>query len=154
MIRVYSCVFAATVLLLISVGCGSAPVPPPDQDATLPSWYARTVDQLTELNRRAEHAFETGKSDDAAAIIKEAQSLAARVLSVRRPTLEGAEAAADLDDLYGRMLLANRHYADAQLFFQKNRSRWKNWRPQTSDTERRLKLAESAIQECEKHLAD
>lgn len=152
MIRAYSRAFTASLFVLL-FGCTSAP-PPSQADATLPSWYARTVDQLTELNRRAERAFETGKSDDAAAIIKQAESLAARVLSVRRPTLEGAEAAADLDDLYGRMLLANRHYADAQLFFQKNRSRWKNWKPQTSDTERRLKLAESAIQECEKHLAD
>ncbi len=152
MIRAYSRAFAASLFVLL-FGCNSAP-PPSQADAALPSWYARTVDQLAEMDRRADRAFETGKSDDAAAIIKQAESLAARVLSVRRPTLEGAEAAADLDDLYGRMLLANRHYADAQLFFQKNRSRWKNWKPQTPDTERRLKLAESAIQECEKHLSD
>lgn len=138
------------IALLFLAGC--TPAPPPSTDATLPPWYAPTLAQLQDLNHRAETAYTDGKSGDAASIIKEAQSLAARVLSVHRPTLEAAEAAADVDDLYGRMLLANQNYGWAQMFFQKNRSRWKNWMPQTPETERRFKLAESEIAECQKRL--
>jgi hypothetical protein len=75
-----------------------------------------------------------------------------RLLSVQRPTLDAAEAASDLDDLYGRMLLANRHYGWARLQFQKNVARWKHWMPQTKETARRLKQAESAIAECDRRL--
>ena len=139
-------------LMAVAFLAGCTPAPPPAADATLPPWYASTLLQLQDLNHRAEAAYQNGKSDDAAAIVKEAQSLAARVLTVKRPTLEGAEAAADVDDLYGRMLLANQNYGWAQMFFQKNRSRWKNWTPQTSETERRFKLAESEIADCQKHL--
>ncbi len=132
-------------------GCASAP-PPEDHEGALPPWYGQTVAQLNEINRQAESAFEAGHSDEAAAKVKQAQSIAARVLGAGKPTLEAAEATADLDDLYGRMLLANRNYGWAQMFFQKNRSRWKNWSPQTPETERRFKLAESEIAECDKHI--
>jgi len=71
-----------------------------------------------------------------------------RLLAVPHPTLEAAEAASDLDDLYGRMLLSNHHYGWAQMMFQKNLSRWKHWDPQTEETTRRMKQAESEIAEC------
>jgi hypothetical protein len=50
------------------------------------------------------------------------------------------------------MLLANRHYGWARLQFQKNVARWKHWMPQTKETARRLKQAESAIAECDRRL--
>jgi hypothetical protein len=75
-----------------------------------------------------------------------------RLLDVRQPTLGAAEAASDLDDLYGRMLLSNRHYEWAEFLFQKNRSRWKNWNPQTPETARRQKQAEAGIEECDRHI--
>ena len=141
----------AFAALLLLTSCGSAPAPP-GRDTALPSWYASTLDQLATLNRQAEDAFKKGHSDQAAAAIKEGQSLSARVLSVSRPSLAGVEAASDLDDLYGRMLLANRNYGWAQMFFQKNRSRWKNWKPQTEETQRRFKQAELELAECGKHI--
>jgi len=138
--------------LLFLAGCSTAPPPPAVHDAALPPWYTQSIAQLNEINRQAQSDFEHGKSDAAAAKIKDAQMVAARLLSVPKPTLEAAEAAADVDDLYGRMLLANRNYAWAQMFFQKNRSRWKNWTPQTPETERRFKQAEAEIAECDKHI--
>jgi hypothetical protein len=78
----------------------------------------------------------------------------ARLLSVPRPTLEAAEAASDLDQLYGRMLLSNRHYGWARLMFQKNLARWKHWQPQTPETSRRFQQAVSAIAECDKHILE
>jgi hypothetical protein len=143
-------VFAVAVFL---AGCSPAPQPAAHETA-LPPWYGSTVDQLAALNHQAEDSFQSGKSDQAAAKIKEAQSLAARVLAVPQPPLAAVEAASDLDDLYGRMLLANRNYGWAQMFFQKNRARWKHWTPQTPESVRRLKQAESAIQECDRHLSD
>jgi hypothetical protein len=142
-------VLAAAVLL---AGCASTPPVERQADTTLPSWYPQALNQLTALNRGAEDDFQHGRSDDAAAKIKEAQPLAARLLGVPRPSFEAVEAASDVDDLYGRMLLANHNYGWAQMFFQKNRSRWKNWRPQTSESERRFKLAEAEIAECDRHI--
>ena len=83
-----------------------------------------------------------------------AQPLVSRLLSVPRPTLPAIEAASDLDDLYGRMLLRNRQYGWARDCFQKNVIRWKNWKPPTPDTERRWKQAVAAVAECDRRLAE
>ena len=132
--------------------CQQAPAPP--RDATKEPWYRDTVGQLTAMNREADSAFAAGNSDQAAKLIEKGQPLVARLLAVPNPTLEAAVSASDLDDLYGRMLLSNRHYGWARLLFQKNLSRWKHWQPQTSDTARLLKQAESAIAECDRHLLE
>jgi hypothetical protein len=110
------------------------------------------VEQLAAMNREAEDAYRRGDSERAAALTEKGEPLMKRLLSVERPTLGAAEAASALDDLYGRMLLGNRHYGWARLQFQKNLARWKHWTPQTPDTARRLKQAESAIAECDRHL--
>jgi hypothetical protein len=134
------------------VSCEQTPAPP--RDATKEPWYRGTVLQLTAMNREADSAFAAGKSDRAAALIEKGQPLVAHLLAVPNPTLEAAVAASDLDDLYGRMLLSNRHYGWARLQFQKNLSRWKHWQPQTPDTARLLKQAESAIAECDRHISE
>jgi len=90
------------------------------------------------------------RPDDASALIEQGEPLESQVLSVLHPTLAATQAASDLDDLYGRMLLSNRHFVWAQTLFQKNLARWKYWQPQTDDTARRFKLAESQIAECER----
>jgi hypothetical protein len=112
------------------------------------------VKEVADLSREANGSFETGKSDQAAALIEKAQPLVKRVLSVPKPTLEATEAASDLDDLYGRMLLSNRHYGWARLLFQKNLARWRHWQPPTAESARRLKQAESAIAECDRHILE
>jgi hypothetical protein len=38
------------------------------------------------------------------------------------------------------------------MLLQKNRARWKNWKPQTADTMRRLQQAEDGIAECDRRL--
>jgi hypothetical protein len=132
--------------------CEQTPAPP--RDATKEPWYRDAVEQITAMNREADSAFAGGKSDQAAALIEKGQPLVARLLSVPNPTLEAAIAASDLDDLYGRMLLSNRHYGFARLLFQKNLARWKHWQPQTPETARLLKQAESAIAECDRHIVE
>ena len=136
--------------------CGPAPAPvaSTNADATREKWYAETLAELAAMNRDAERAFQAGKADDAAALIVKGQPLANRLLAVARPTMEAVEAASDLDQLYGQMLLSNRNYGWARLEFQKNRARWKTWQPQTEETERRLKLAEEAIGECDRRMVE
>jgi hypothetical protein len=129
-------------------------VPAPPRDATKEPWYHGTVEQLTAMNREADSAFAAGNSDQAAKLIEKGQPLVARLLAVPNPSLEAAVTASDLDDLYGRMLLSNRHYGWARLLFQKNLSRWKHWQPQTPETARLLKQAESAIAECDRHILE
>ena len=123
--------------------CEHAPAPP--LDATKEPWYRETVEQLTAMNREANSAFAAGKSDQAAKLIEKGQPLVARLLDVSNPTLEAAVAASDL---------SNRHYGWARLLFQKNLSRWKHWQPQTPETARLLKQAESAIAECDRHILE
>lgn len=132
--------------------CETAPAPP--RDAVKEAWYTTTVQQLVGMNREAESFFESGKFDQSAALIEKGQPLMSRLLSVPRPTLEATEAASDLDDLYGRMLLANHHYGWARLLFQKNLARWRHWQPQTPEAARRLQQAKSAIAECDRHLEE
>ena len=142
-------------LLMIAVAgllAGCAAAPPPARDVTKETWYGQAVAQAAQMNREAEDFFKTGKSDQAAARIQEAQPIVDRLLAAPNPTLAAEEAASDLDDLYGRMLLSNRHYAWARLMFQKNQARWKRWKPQTDNTARRLNQAETAIAECDKHI--
>ena len=141
---------------LILTACGPAPPPPQPaapRDETKEPWYSQTVDKLSAQNREAKALIKAGKPDPAAALIQSGEQLASRLLSVRNPTLAAMEDASDLDDLYGRMLLSNRNYGWAMLFFQKNAARWKNWTPQTPDTAARLKEAQSAIAECDRRLS-
>jgi len=104
------------------------------------------------MNRQANDFFRAGKGDDAAAVIEKGQPIMKQLLAVSKPSLEAVEAASDLDDLYGRMLLSNRHYAWAQMLFQKNLSRWKHWEPQTDETARRFKQAQDEIAECSRRM--
>jgi hypothetical protein len=146
----------AILAVALLAGCASAPAPLPRDaaNATDAPWYGQTVQELAAMNREAETSFESGKSDQAAALIEKGQPLMARLLSVPRPTLDAAIAASDLDQLYGRMLLANRHYGWARLMFQKNLARWKHWQPQTPETSRRFQQAVSAIAECDRHILE
>jgi hypothetical protein len=139
-------------LALCSCGPAPPPSPPVHRDQTKEPWYSRTVEQLAARNREAESLLKNGKPDAAAALIQSGEQLASRLLSVPRPTLAAMEGASDLDELYGRMLLSNRNYGWARLFFQKNLVRWKNWRPQTPDTASRLKEAQSEIAECDRRI--
>jgi len=143
--------FAILAAALLTA-CETAP--PPQRDITKEAWYSETVQQLVGINGEARSFFESGKSDQAAALIEKGQPLMSRLLSVPRPTLEATEAASDLDDLYGRMLLANRHYGWARLLFQKNLARWRHWQPETPEAARRLQQAKAAIAECDRHLVE
>ncbi len=120
---------------------------------TTNSAYTRTVDNLAALNRQARDAFKAGKGDLAASLIERGEPLSKRLMSVPHPTLAATEATSDLDQLYGDMLLSNRNYGWARLMYQKNLSRWKYQRPQTPETERRRKQAETAIAECDRRIA-
>ena len=151
--RVFVCLVLLLTVLLVGCAPPPAPVAPPKPDPAKEAWYGETADQLAVLNRQAEGFLSGGKPDRAAAIVTQGQSLASRLLAAPQPTLPAMEAVSDLDDLYGRMLLANRHYGWARLLFQKNQSRWTHWRPQTPDTARRRKLAESRVAECDRGLA-
>jgi hypothetical protein len=140
------------LVFLISVvlgGCASEPALQKHNSAE-DAGYGQAVHQLTALNREAESFVQKGKLDEAAAVITKGQPLGNRLLSIPRPTLAAMEAASDLDDLYGRMLLGNRHYGWARMLFQKNLARWSNWRPETQESARRRKMAESEIAECDR----
>jgi hypothetical protein len=101
----------------------------------------------------AKKALAEERLDDASTLIQNGQGISARLLAVKRPPLEAMQAVSDLDQIYGNMLMSNRHYGWARMQFQKNVARWKNWRPQTDDTARRRKEAEDAIAECDRKIA-
>ena len=142
-------------IVLMLAACGEAPkkVEAPPPDPTLDASYGQTVAELAAAAREAKALRAAGKNDAAAAVITKAQPQIAAVLAAPHPTLAAMEAASDLDDLYGQMLLANKNYGWARMLFQKNRSRWIHWSPQTKDTARRLQQANAAIAECDRAIA-
>lgn len=145
-------VFTAALPL---AGCGapqksSAPAAATAADPAGKVWYGETIGKLRALTGEAEELFQAGKQDPAAALILKGQPLANRLIAVPRPTFEGMEAAAELDDLYARMLVSNRNYGWARMFYQKNYARWKNWKPQSEHTAAYLKRAREGIATCDK----
>jgi hypothetical protein len=143
------------IAILFLAGCGEPPkkVEAPKPDPTQEASYGESVAELAGLAREAKGLIAAGKSDAAAAAITKGQPIIARVLAAPHPTLAAMEAASDLDELYGRMLLANKNYGWARMTFQKNRSRWMHWQPQTEETERRKKQAESGMAECDQAMS-
>lgn len=134
-------------------GCGpSAPPQAPKVDPTTEGWYREETQRLTQMDRTAEQLFQSGKTQEAAAIITSAESLQTRLLAAPRPTLEAMEAIADLDQIYGRMLIFNGYYGQARMLFQKNATRWRTWKPQSAETARRLDEANKAMDECDRHM--
>jgi hypothetical protein len=142
------------LLALVLAACAPPPqaVEPPKSDPTAEAWYGPATVQLTTMARDAESAYQGGRTQDASKIITDSQPLSNRLLGVPRPTLAAMEAASDLDDLYGRMLMADKRYGWARLQFQKNITRWKYLQPHTEDSARRLKQAQDAIAECDRKL--
>ena len=138
--------------LLAACAPAPAPAPKPPPDPVTEDWYGPVTAQLAAMNREAEGLLRDGKGDRAAAVITKGQALASRLLAAPRPTLGAMEAASDLDQMYADMLLGNQNYGWARLAYQKNASRWKNWRPQTPETARRLKLARDGIAECDRRM--
>jgi len=143
------------MLAMWMVSCAAPPPPPPKVavDPVTEAWYAPATGELAGLNREAAALLKAGKADDAAAKITKGQALGARLLAAPRPPLEAMEAASDNEDLYAGMLMANKNYGWARMSYQKNASRWKNWRPQTDETARRMKQARDGIAEVDKRMA-
>jgi hypothetical protein len=148
--RAFPLLLFAAILL---DGCGpSTPAVAPKVDPTTEAWYPQTTERLANMDRAAEQLLQSGRSQEAAAIVTSGQSLQNRLLAAPRPTLQAMEAVADLDRIYGRMLVSNGYFGEARLLFQKNVTRWKTWKPPTPDTERRLNEANSDIAECDRHM--
>ena len=145
-------ILAGFVLTLVSCAPTPPTARPAKKEVTASPRYGADVAALTALDRKAEALFRNQKPDDAAALIQQGEPIAKRLLAAPRPTLKAAEAASDLDDLYGRMLLSNRNYGWARLMFQKNLARWKHWEPHTPETEIRAQRAQSAIAECDRRM--
>lgn len=147
----------AAALAILCWSCGpSAPPQQPAQavDPTADPAYGRSVDQLVAMTQQGERLFKAGQSDDASALVQRAQGLQARVLAAPRPTLAAMQAISDLDDLYGRMLMANKQYGWARDVFQKNVVRWKTWKPETDETVRRREDAVARVLECERKMSE
>jgi hypothetical protein len=142
------------ILAAVLTACSPAPqrAMHPKPDPTKEAWYCENISQLAAMSREAETLLHHNARDQAAAVITRSQPLIQRLLSVARPTLAAMEAVSDSDQLYGQMLIGNRHYVWARVFFQKNATRWTLWTPQTPDTARRLKMAHAGIAECERHI--
>jgi len=146
-------VFAAAA---ICWGCAPAPAPveTAHTDPTAEAAYGQTVDQLATLTKQSQALFNAGRGDEASPILQRDQGLEARLLAAPRPTLAAMEASSDLDDLYGRMMMANKQYGWARDFFQKNAVRWKAWKPQTAETEKRRSEALARVAECERKMSE
>jgi Mg-chelatase subunit ChlI len=145
---------SVTIATAILAGCSTVPPPSktPAVDATAEPWYGKAVEQLQAMNQKTRDLLAQRKADEAASVITSAEAWAGRVVSVPHPTLAAMEAASDLDELYGRMLLDNRNYGWARMMFQKNLARWRTWKPQTGETLQYLQAAKAEIAECDRRM--
>lgn len=146
-------------IISVAVSCSSpqntkSSISNPATDPTRLPDYLATIEQLTTLNAAASGHMLAGRRQEAAALVTEGQPLAKELLSVSRPNLAAMEAVSDLDQIYGDLLLANRHTLYARQLFQRNVARWKHWKPQTEDTLRRLREAEDSIARCDLQRAE
>ena len=132
--------------------CGGPAEAPAKPDPTQQPRYQTMVGQVAMLAAEADELMKQKKRDEAAALISKGQPMIAELLAAPRPSVEAMQAVSDLDDLYGQMLVGNRHYGEARMLFQKNVARWKNWKPVSEDTARRLKQAEERVAECDKNI--
>ena len=145
-------VFLIAAALLVDCGPSAPPAKTATADPTTESWYADGTKRLTDLDRAAAQLFQAGRTQEAEAIVTSAQALQTKLLAAPRPTFEAMEAIADFDRIYGKMLISNGYFGEARMLFMKNVTRWKTWKPQTPETERRLKEAAADIAECDKHM--
>lgn len=145
---------AASFLFLALCGCTThnAPAVLPPADPMTDSGYRATLDQLRALNAQAQSHWRNGEKPLTAAVLKEAQPLAKELLDVRRPPREAFEAVSDFDQLYAAVLLANGHTVWARQIFMTDAARWRNWKPRTEDTERRLRAAERGAAEADRKM--
>jgi hypothetical protein len=139
------------ILALLTAGCAPPP-PPPKPDPTKQASYGEAAANLGKLNQEARAALASGDRDGAARAIQQGEPMAKLLLAVPEPPLAAMEAVSDRDQMYAQMLMANRHWTFARQLFVHNRLRWKNWRPQTPDTERRLAEAERGIAACDREM--
>jgi hypothetical protein len=150
--------FGLVIAAAFLAGCAAPPPPPPvaqaaKSDPVSEEWYGRAVRELASINRDAAKSLAAGKTDAAATLVTRGQDVEKRLLAATKPSLAAMEAAGDLDDLYGRILMANHNTGWARIVFQKNVARWTNWRPVTPETEERRKKAVARIAECDRALA-
>jgi hypothetical protein len=149
-----------TLALAVAVCLAGCESPPRQQkaaakpDPVSEPWYEPAIARLSELNRQAAAHLSAGGSAAAAQALTEGKPLEERILSAPRPTLDAVLAASDRDNIYGRMLMADRRYGYARLEFQKDYVRWKNWKPQTADSTARRERARAAIVECDRRLME
>ena len=139
--------------LILLTACAPPPPAPAEQakpDPVNEAWYGPAVAELANINGEADKLYHAGKLDDAGALVAKGQELQRRLLAAPRPTLAAMEASSDLDDLYGRILIANHNVGWARLVYQKNAILWTNWKPQTPETARRKKQASAGIAECDR----
>src|SRR5262249_4024172 len=138
--------------LLAGCGPSAPPAKTAKADPTTEAWYGEGTKRLTDLDPAPEQLFQAGRAQEAEAMASSPQSLQTKLLPPPRPTFEPMEAIADFDRIYGRMLISNGYFGEARMLFMKNVTRWKTWKPQTPETERRLKEANADIAECDKHM--
>ena len=134
------------------VACAPPPPKPAPKAGEKPEGYDAAVRRLADMVNVGNQFFANGRPDDASRVISDGLLMQNQILSVPQLDLAGTVAVSDLDDLYGRMLLASRHYGDARLLFQKNLARWRMWKPQNEESAKQLKHAQDQIAECDKHI--
>jgi tetratricopeptide (TPR) repeat protein len=101
--------------------------------------------------QKGREAFAQGRRDEAAGIVTRTQAVTRELLQLPRPPIVALHAATEADLLYGDMLRANRHWADARFLYQKNVNRWKSWSPASGYSKQRVDQALAAVAECDRH---
>lgn len=144
----------ALCALALLASCGGDR--PPAKPAAPALDRVRQRAQLAELesaNRAAWDHYRQGNRTAAGDIVGRTDALSIGLMGGDpRPSIEIMRAVSDHDELYGRLLMANRHWGHARHILAKIENRWRLWQPQDDESRKRRADALVLMRECEQRM--
>lgn len=145
---------ALCALALLLASCGSPARPPQAAAPKIDRAAQRArLAELENANRAARELFDKGDRTAAGDIVGRTDAMAIALIGGDpSPSIEILRAVSDHDELYGRLLMANRHWGHARHILAKIENRWRLWQPQDDESRQRRAGALALMLECEKRM--
>lgn len=145
---------ALCALALLLAACGSPARAPQAAAPKIDRAAQRArLAELENANRAARELFDKGDRAAAGEIVGRTEAMAIALIGGDpSPSIEIMRAVSDHDELYGRLLMANRHWGHARHILAKIENRWRLWQPQDDESRKRRSGAITLMRECEQHM--
>lgn len=144
----------AVLALVVLAGCESRPDPKQQAGPQIDRSAQRAkLAELEGANRQAWEHFRKHERTAAGDIVGRTDALSNNLIGGDpAPSIEIMRAVSDHDELYGRLLMANRHWGHARHIIAKIENRWRLWQPQDDESRKRRQAAIELMRECDRNL--